>query len=90
MGVCHSRRPGCPPKPALDVHVVPAPGTAEAPEALEPGLKEEAAGGASPKRPTFFNGKCTWMSMEVIVTIVGKLSYFAYLGDEINLLIFGL
>ena len=56
MGVCHSRRPGHP-KPALDVHIVPAPGTAEAPEAseaLEPGLKEEAAGGVSPKRPTFF------------------------------------
>ena len=32
----------------------------------------------------------TWMSMEVTVTIVSKLVYFTYLGDEINLLILGL
>ena len=32
----------------------------------------------------------TWMSMEVIVTIVSKLCYFTYLGDEVNLLILGL
>ena len=31
----------------------------------------------------------TRMSMEVIVTIVSKLGYFTYLGDEINLLILG-
>ena len=30
------------------------------------------------------------MSIEVIVTIVSKLGYFTYLGDEINLLILGL
>ena len=30
------------------------------------------------------------MSMEVIVTIVSKLVYFTYLGDEINLRILGL
>ena len=31
----------------------------------------------------------TRVSMEVIVTIVSKLVYFTYLGDEINLLILG-
>eukprot|EP00434_Breviolum_minutum_P028504 symbB.v1.2.025217.t1/scaffold2438.1/size79063/2 len=52
MGVCHSRRPAKP-KPALDVdHVLPGPsGTAEAPEALEPGLKEEAAGSQPSQLP---------------------------------------
>ena len=31
----------------------------------------------------------TRMSMEVIVTIVSKLGYFTYLGDEINLTYIG-
>ena len=41
--------------------------------------------GEIPERHVYLGGP-----MEVIVTIVRKLGYFTYLGDEINLLILGL